>query len=139
MVVQSLKIVDSHTNVSYYSYGDNSGSWQSIDAVQGESAAYKAINQKDFTETVQQQWNGLSTGAKIGIGAGIGGAILLAFIAFLFYCTRQRRQGKAEKALADKQWDAQQAENAEFRQRMLGYQARMKAGNFAVSHMGHVS
>jgi hypothetical protein len=139
MIVQSLKIVDHHTNVSYYKYGDNSGSWESIEAIDGESPAYKYMHQKSFTENVQQKWNGLSTTAKIAIAAGIGGAFLLAFIAFIFYCMRQRRQGKAERALADKQWDAQQQENLEMRNQMASYQSRMKAGHFAVSHMGHVS
>jgi hypothetical protein len=139
MTVKSLKIVDGHIGTSFYKYTDKSGSYESIDAVKGDSAAFKAIHEKTFTQNVEKEWSGLSTGAKIGIGCGIGGAFLLAFIAFIFYCVRQRRQGKAEKALADKQWDAQQAESLQFKTKMADYHTRMKAGHFAVSHMGHVS
>lgn len=137
MTVQSLKIIDSHSNVTSYKYTDKSGSFESISATPGQSAAYLAMNQKSFAQKTQTQWNNLSTGAKIGIACGIGGAFLLAMILFVFYCMKQRRQGKMEKEKADRIWEAQQAENAELRGRMAAYQQQMKRGNFAVSHMGH--
>lgn len=130
MTVQSLKVVDGHTNVSYYKYTDTSGSYQSIDAIAGESPVYKALHQESTSQKIAQQWNGLSTGAKIGIACGIGGVFLVALIAFSFYCISQRRQGKAEKMNADKEWDAQQAE-------LLQYRNRMKRGDFAISHLRH--
>jgi hypothetical protein len=128
MTVQSLKVTDSHHNVAYYKYGDQSGSWQSIEDVAGRSPAWKAMHQKTTTQKIEKQWSGLSTGAKIGIACGVGGAFLIAIIAFSFYCISQRRQGKAEKALADKEWDAQHAE-------LLEYRNRMKRGEFAISHL----
>ena len=130
MTVQSLKVTDSHHNVAEYSYGDHSGSWQSIEDVAGHSAAWTAMHQKTTSQKIEKQWSGLSTGAKIGIAAGIGGALLIALIAFTFYCISQRRKGKAERAIADKEWDHHQAELAEYRN-------RMKRGDFAISHMGH--
>jgi hypothetical protein len=130
MTVQSMKIIDSHQNVSYYHYGDKSGSWESIDAIAGQSAAYKALHQESTTQKIDQQWSGLSTGAKIGIACGVLGVLLIALIAFTFYCISQRRQGKAEKAIADKEWDAQHAE-------LMEYRNRMKNGAFAVSHLRH--
>ena len=132
MTVQSLRVVDSHTDVSYYSYGDQSGSWESIKAIPGKSNAVKVMTQKSFTQQAEKTWSGLSTGAKIGIACGVGGVLLIAFVLFIFYCMKQRRQGKAEKANADKAWDAHQAE-------LMEYRNRMRRGDFAVSHLGHVS
>ncbi|KAK3718698.1 hypothetical protein LTR37_004915 [Vermiconidia calcicola] len=130
MTVQSLRIVDAHTNVSWYSYEDKTGSYESIKATPGESNAYRLIHEKSFYEKTEQKWNGLSTGAKIGIACGVLGVFLLALIVFVFYCIKQRRHGKAEKAAADKEWDYHQQELDEYR-------TRMKRGDFAVSHMGH--
>ena len=128
MTVQSLKVTDSHQNVAYYKYGDHSGSYQSIDDIAGKSPVWKAMHEKTTSQDIQKQWSGLSTGAKIGIACGVGGVFLIALIAFSFYCISQRRKGKAEKALADKEWDAQHAE-------LLEYRNRMKHGQFAISHL----
>ena len=130
MTVQSLKVVDAQTNVSWYSYGDKSGSYDSIKMVDGQSNAYKAIHQKTTAQKVQQSWDGLSTGAKIGIAAGIVGFFVVCLIAFAFYCVRQRRAGKAEKAKADREWDGHQAE-------LMEYRDRMKRGEFAIHSLGH--
>lgn len=132
MTVQSLKVIDSHSDVSYYYYGDHSGSWESIKVIAGKSNAFKAMDEKSFMQQAEKQWNGLSTGANIGIACAVGGVFLIAFVLFIFYCLKQRRQGKAEKAIADKAWDEQHAE-------LMGYRDRMRRGDFAISHMGHVS
>ena len=130
MTVQSMKVIDSHQNTAYYRYGDKSGSYESIDAIAGQSPAYQAMHEKTTSQKIDEQWSGLSTGAKIGIACGVVGVFLIAFIAFIFYCVKQRRQGKAEKAIADKEWDAQHAE-------LMEYRNRMKNGAFAVSHLRH--
>ena len=132
MTVQSLKIVDRHNNAAFYAYKNQSGDFDSIKVIPGKSNAYKAMHEKSFTQTAEKKWSGLSTGAKIGIACGVCGAFLIALVAFTFYCISQRRQGKAEKAVADKAWDEHHAE-------MMEYRNRMKRGDFAVSHMGHVS
>ena len=131
MTVQSLRIVDTHQNVSYYSYSDHSGSYESIKTIAGESNAYKALHALSMTQSVEKQWNGLSTGAKIGIACGIVGAFVVALIAFVFYCLKQRRAGKREKAVADQAWDAQHSE-------LMEYRNRMARGDFAIRNMGHV-
>lgn len=130
MTVQSLKVTDAHQNVSWYSYSDRSGSYESIDMTPGPSNAYKALHEKTTYQKASEQWSGLSTGAKIGIAAGVVGFFAVCLVAFIFYCVRQRRAGKAEKAQFDKEWDGQQAELAEYRN-------RMKRGDFAIQHMGH--
>jgi len=120
-------MVDAHQNVKTYSYSDRSGDEKSIDITKGQSAAYNVINQKSTSQEIQDKWNGLSTTAKIGIGCGILGGLLLCAIAFTFYCIKERRAGKRERALADQAWDTQQAE-------MLEYRNRMKTGAFAVGY-----
>lgn len=130
MTVQSLKVVDAQTNVSWYSYSDTSGSYESIKMTDGESNALKAMNEKSTYQKAQERFDGLSTGAKIGIAGGVIGFFALCLIAFAFYCVKQRRAGKAEKAKADKEWDGHQAE-------LMEYRNRMKRGDFAIHHMGH--
>ena len=111
-------MVDAHQNVSSYSYGDNSGSWQSIDVKAGHSDVYNDLNNVSGSKKVAQQWNGLSTGAKIGIAAGVGGTLLVAFLAFLVYCFRQRKSGRLEREAADRLWDQQHSELMEYRKQM---------------------
>lgn len=130
MTVKSLKVVDAQTNVSWYGYEDTSGSYESVKMVTGASNAFKAINELSSRQKAEQQWQGLSTGAKIGIAGGVLGFFAICLIAFVFYCIKQRRAGKAEKDKADKEWDSHQAE-------LMEYRNRMKRGDFAIHHMGH--
>jgi len=130
MTVKSLKVIDAHSNSSWYSYGDKSGHYESIKIEEGESNAYKEMHKKSSYEKAEKQWEGLSTGAKVGIAGGVVGFVALCFIGFLFYCFKQRRAGKAEAAAADKEWNGHQAELAE-------YSSRMKRGDFALRNMGH--
>lgn len=125
-------MTDGTTNSSWYAFGDQSGSWESIKVIDGQSNAYKYINDKTTAEELQHKWKGLSTGAKIGIACGVCGFFLVCAIAFTFYCISQRRQGRKEKEIADKAWDAQHAE-------LMEYRDKMKRGDFAVGFMGHVS
>lgn len=126
MYVKSMRITDGTTNSSSYSYGDNSGSYQSIKVTEGESAAYKAIHELSTTEKVEKKWSGLSTGAKIGIACGVLGAFAIGLIAFAFYFVGQRKKGRAEAALHEKEWEQQNNE-------LMEYRAMMAKGNFAVS------
>ncbi|TKA78383.1 hypothetical protein B0A55_04723 [Friedmanniomyces simplex] len=130
MTIQSIKITDASTNTSSYTYGDNTGDYQSIKAVAGESAAYKLLNKKSAIESATAQWNGLSDGAKIGIGCGVGGAFAVLIIVYTAVCIVQRKRGKAEKAIADEQWNEHTSE-------LMEYRTQMAKGHFAVSHMGH--
>lgn len=126
MYVKSIKITDGTTNSSSYSYGDHSGLYSSIKVEQGQSEAYKLINKLTTAQKVQKQWTDLSTGAKVGIACGVLGAFLVAMIAFAFYCVSQRKKGRIEAALHEKEWEAQNAE-------LMEYRSMMAKGNFAVS------
>ncbi|KAF2170512.1 glycoside hydrolase family 16 protein [Zasmidium cellare ATCC 36951] len=126
MYVKSIRITDGTTNSSSYSYGDNTGSYESIKVEEGESEAYKAINKLSTTQKVEQKWSGLSTGAKIGIAVGVLGGFAIALIAFAFYFVNQRKKGRAEAAAHEKEWEAQNNE-------LMEYRSMMAKGNFAVS------
>lgn len=130
MTVQSIKVTDGSTNTSSYVYGDQTGTYSSIKALGGESAAYKLLNKQTTVESATKKWNGLSSGAKIGIACGVGGLLVIIIIACTACCIVQRRQGRRERAISDKQWDESSAELMEYRQRMA-------RGDFAVSHMQH--
>jgi hypothetical protein len=61
----------------------------------------------------------MTTGAKSGlvIGAIAGAGVLLA--ALLVCCVVQARKGKKEKAIADAQWEKEQAEFNQYRMQMM--------------------
>ncbi|KAK5133041.1 hypothetical protein LTR08_008246 [Meristemomyces frigidus] len=130
MTVQSIKVTDGSTNTSSYMYGDKTGDFSSIEATSGESTVYKLINKKSTIVSVAKKFNSLSMGAKIGIACGVVGALLIALIAFVVFCMKSRRRGKRERAISDQQWDENNAELMEYRQKMA-------RGGFAQSHMGH--
>ncbi|EMC99972.1 glycoside hydrolase family 16 protein [Baudoinia panamericana UAMH 10762] len=130
MTVQSIKITDGSTNTSSYAYGDRSGSYNSIQAVAGESTAYKILNKQSTLQSVLQIWKGLSEGAKIGIVCGVSGFFACVIVACTVCCIIQRKKGRAEKAIADKEWDAHTNE-------LMEYRVRMAKGEFAVAHLTH--
>ena len=130
MTIKSLRITDGTTNTSSYSYADQTGTHQSIKAITGQSEAYKAIKKKTSAQQMRDNWNALSTGAKIGIACAVAGVLLIMLVAFTIFCVKQRRAGKAEKAIHDKEWDEHHAE-------LVTYRTKMARGDFAVSHMGH--
>jgi aspartate/tyrosine/aromatic aminotransferase len=149
MKIKSLKVVDGHQNTTAYSYKDETGSHDSIkveeyvhsslnqsqqkpltNPFRGESEFYKALNQLTTTQKAEQKWTGLSDTAKIAIGASIGGTILLVAIIYTFVCITQRKKGRAECEVADKEWNAHQEE-------MAAYREKMARGDFAISHLGH--
>jgi len=130
MKIKSLKVVDGHQNATSYSYKDETGSHASIKVEEGESEFYKALNQLSTTQKAEQKWTGLSDTAKIAIGASIGGTVLLVAIIYTFVCITQRKKGRAECEIADKEWNAHQEE-------MAAYREKMARGDFAISHLGH--
>jgi len=124
-----MKITDGHTNTSSYTYSTPSdGSSQSISTTVGNSAAYKAIHKLNSVQKVQKHWAGLSHTGKIALGASILGVFVLVVIIYTFVCITQRKKGRAEKAIHDKEWDEHERE-------LMSYRDRMAKGGFAVSHL----
>ena len=99
MYLRSCQVTDYSTGKDY-SYGDFSGTWESIVIADGNSTAKTALLTKAKTsESIAQKWNNLSSTAKIAIyasGAGVGA--LIAAVG-LYYCIRQRRRGAEENRL----------------------------------------
>ena len=67
---------------------------------------------------MSQKWNSLSHTTQVGIAAGIAGALLIGLSAFIFFCIRQRRAGRHEKALEDAEWEKNNAELMAYRSAM---------------------
>ncbi|KAJ6157817.1 extracellular glycosidase [Penicillium chermesinum] len=101
MSVKSIRAKDFHSGKEYI-YGNRSGSYQSIKVIDGNSTIADDLNKKP-SESVSDKWNKLPEGAHIGVyvAAGVVGAIAVA--GFLFWCLRQRRNGRLENALGDNQ------------------------------------
>jgi uncharacterized protein HemX len=72
----------------------------------GNSTAQTEINKKP-AETLNQKWNDLSEGAHIGVyvGAGVVGALAIGAIGW--YCAKQRKDGRLQRALDDGQYSAE--------------------------------
>lgn len=103
MTVQSIRIVDGTTNSSSYSYGggdDHTNSYSSIIVTEGESATYKEMHKLSTTQSAVKSFSNLSTGAKIGISVGVLGSLAIGFVAFVFYCVRQRKAGRGGSCVA---------------------------------------
>ncbi|EGP83476.1 uncharacterized protein MYCGRDRAFT_77127 [Zymoseptoria tritici IPO323] len=118
--IASLRVTDAHTNASTYTWSDRTGSYQSIAVTAGKSEAYKAIHHESTRAKLSSTWAGMSPGAKIGVAAGILGAVAVAAVAFAAYCVRERKAGRAERAMHEMQWEKQEEENLEYRRMMSG-------------------
>ncbi|KAJ5703920.1 hypothetical protein N7493_011058 [Penicillium malachiteum] len=112
MVVQKIRVHDFHTGKEY-KYGNESGDWQSIEVISGNSTTVTELN-KTPPETLAEKWAKLGEAAHIGIyvSAGVVGAAAIG--AFAFWCIRQRRKGRLENALDDTRYNDQLAESENF-------------------------
>ncbi|KAK5988407.1 putative extracellular glycosidase [Cladobotryum mycophilum] len=116
MHVKSAQVTD-FTNGKEYIFGDDSGSWQSIKVVEGNSTALEALNRPppQPKKSLSQKWAALPSNTKIGIYAGVGGSVGLLLCALLFYCIRQRRIGAKEAKLAAEREQAERLEVEKFK------------------------
>ncbi|KAL9078534.1 MAG: hypothetical protein Q9157_002557 [Trypethelium eluteriae] len=121
MYVKSAEVVDYTTGASQYSYGDETGSWQSIKVDKGTSAVTQRV--LNPPKTLTQRVTSLSHGAKVGIAIGAIAAAALFALAITLCCIIQRRKGAKEKWYADKEWEKNQKEQDEIRAEAeaLGY------------------
>jgi flagellar biosynthesis/type III secretory pathway M-ring protein FliF/YscJ len=76
-------------------------------------------NDPSASQTVKQKWNSLSHTTQIAIAAAVGGVALIALFGFAFFCIRQRRAGRRERALEDAEWEKSSAE-------LMAYRAAME-------------
>ncbi|KAH8886383.1 concanavalin A-like lectin/glucanase [Thozetella sp. PMI_491] len=108
MYVKNCHITDYSTG-SEYTYGDKTGSWESIQIKSGNSTTKEAINAVP-DPTLADKWNALPSGAKTAVYAAAGGVGALIVGAAAFYCIRQRRRGAAEAKLAEQKADEERRE-----------------------------
>lgn len=112
MYLKSAQVTD-YSSGKEYTYGDRSGSWESIKIESGNSTALDALN-KQPDKSTSEKWNDLPTGAKAGVYAGGGAVGALALGTLLWYYIRQRRIGAAEAKAAALRDEEDQRENARF-------------------------
>lgn len=117
MTVQEIYAQD-YTSAKTYSWADmdSSGDWQKVKVIQGKSAA---VDEAEKPHGVQQRYNSLSKTAKIAIAASVIGVVVLAALGILFYCIKQRRQGRREHAALLAAQDREAAENMEYKQQQM--------------------
>lgn len=138
MVVQSIRVTDSHRNVTQYKYGDTTGSWASIDMLD-TAAAIKldGNNSGSLSQTTSQKWNSLSSTTKIAIAAAVGGVLLVSMAVFAFCCVRQRRAGKRERLMEDAKFEKSTAELLAFRAQMARDRQAGIQQNIPYQHSGY--
>ncbi|OAA34043.1 Concanavalin A-like lectin/glucanase, subgroup [Metarhizium rileyi] len=112
MYLKSAQVTD-FSSGKEYTYGDRSGTWESINIVSGNSTALDALN-KQPDKSVGDKFNDLPAGAKTGIYAGGAAVGALAIGTLLWYYLRQRRIGAAEAKAAVQREEEDRQENAMF-------------------------
>ncbi|KAJ5634261.1 hypothetical protein N7528_002103 [Penicillium herquei] len=128
MTVQRIRVKD-FSSGKEYEYEGTSGSYDSIKIISGNSTASEEIN-KAPAKTLAEKWADLGEGAHIGIycGAAAAGGILVA--AFSWWCIRQRRQGRLQRALDD-------ASNGQELKNLEQYQAQWGQANWGTRQSYH--
>jgi hypothetical protein len=115
MTVKSVRVSDASRGTAYR-YGDETGSWQSIQILNTtQPLKLDGNNDPSASENVSHKWNSFSHTTKLAIEASAGAAAAIAFLAFAFFCIRQRRAGRREKALEDAEWEKSSAELLAYR------------------------
>lgn len=113
MYVKNMHVTDFSKGKEYV-YGDKTGSWESIQVVEGNSTVNQIINAVP-EKTMNEKWNELPQTAKIAVyasGAAVGAAILAVA---LIYCIKQRRRGTREAQAAEARAEADRLEMERFR------------------------
>lgn len=119
MVVQSIRVNDYSTGKEY-SYGDHSGSWESIKIEPGNSTIAHILSQPP-PKTLKERWQGLSPTAKVAIYASVGAFVAIVLGLWALCCIKFRRAGKKEGMEAQKALEKDTQE-------LMAYRARGKAG-----------
>ncbi|KAH6643460.1 concanavalin A-like lectin/glucanase domain-containing protein [Truncatella angustata] len=121
MYVKSARVED-YSSGTEYIYGDKTGNSTSIQIKNAgsNSTAVNTINNPttaaaDDDSSMSEKWDGLSSGAKIGIGAGVAGLAALAFVSWLVYYIKQRKRGQQDAALAAKALEQERLELEQFK------------------------
>jgi len=119
MTVAGLYVEDFSTGKSY-TFGDKTGSWESIQIEAGNSTIAERLHSP---HGISGHYLALSKTAKLGIAiAAISvTAILLALL--VFCCIKQRRAGRRERAIADAEWERNMNELQQYKRMHFSEQA----------------
>ncbi|CAM1506165.1 Fc.00g058060.m01.CDS01 [Cosmosporella sp. VM-42] len=99
MYVKKVQVSD-YSSGKEYTYGDQSGSWKSIDIVDGNSTALEALT-REPEKTTSEKWAELPNSTKTGVYAGGIGVAAVSVVALGAFFWRQRRRGASEAKMAD--------------------------------------
>ncbi|KAF4979926.1 hypothetical protein FZEAL_3968 [Fusarium zealandicum] len=113
MYVKQVLVEDYSTGKEYV-YSDNSGSYKSIDIVEGNSTAYEALH-REPKKTTSEKWAEVPTGAKTAVYAGAVGAAAVGVGALAFYFWRQRRAGASEAQQATEKAESERVDLMSYR------------------------
>ncbi|EKG16816.1 Glycoside hydrolase family 16 [Macrophomina phaseolina MS6] len=119
MIIRDVYIED-YSEGKEYKWGDTTGSYKSIETINGTSAAYEELY---GVHGVSGHWAALSASTRGGIVAGAIGGFAVACGAFIFFCLKLRKQGAKAHKLEDDNWQKEQEELLEYKsqyQRMRG-------------------
>ncbi|OLN96632.1 putative extracellular glycosidase [Colletotrichum chlorophyti] len=115
MYVKSAQVTD-YSSGKEYSFGDKSGSWESIKITEGNSTVKEALLAEP-SKSVSEKFDALNPTAKTAVYASSVG-VGCALIAFgLWYFIRQRKRGAAEAELAAKRAEEERLELEGFHKR----------------------
>ncbi|KAH7013752.1 concanavalin A-like lectin/glucanase domain-containing protein [Ilyonectria destructans] len=108
MYVKSVTVED-YSSGKEYSYGDQSGTWKSIDITAGNSTAYEALHTEPKKSTAEK-WQSLPTATKTAVYAGGAGALAAGVAGLAFFFLKQRRAGNAEAKMATEKAESERHE-----------------------------
>ncbi|KAI6250828.1 hypothetical protein HI914_01041 [Erysiphe necator] len=111
MEAQNTEIRDFGSG-SAYQWTDQSGSWESIGTIPGNSTAFKAIRklQEPPTPSLMERFLALPSTTKLAVYCSLGAAFFLLFSALTFVCYKSRRKGRRERDAYEARLDKERQE-----------------------------
>ncbi|THV64681.1 concanavalin A-like lectin/glucanase [Aureobasidium pullulans] len=111
MTMERVYVADFSTG-STYTYGDQTGSYESIKIAEGNSTIAQRLAKPHGAEA---HYKALPKWAQATIAAGSIAVFAIALVAFVFCCIKSRRAGRRERAAADALWEKEMQELAEYK------------------------
>ncbi|KAH6683728.1 concanavalin A-like lectin/glucanase domain-containing protein [Plectosphaerella plurivora] len=115
MHVKQVHVTDFSTGKEY-TYGDDSGMWESIKIVEeGKNSTIMEALYAEPEKSIGEKFNELPAGAKYGIYGGGAFVIAALLVTLVFYIIRQRRRGAEEAQAAEKKAEIERLEDETFK------------------------